>query len=97
MSDLMSIDNIEKALHKADLAMRPYIIYIHPEDAETLAEAFPNIDKDFLIQLTPFMERGNCIIAKREELELSEDDWNQFQKRCIEPIIGKLEEERNGN
>jgi hypothetical protein len=48
---------------------RPYVVFMHPEDAEAVKASYPEIEDKAVIQITPFMEKGKAIIAKREDLE----------------------------
>lgn len=65
----ITIEEIKRALHKADLALRPIIVFVNPSDAKTIKDALPEIEKTIVIQKTEAMESGNVAVMKRETLE----------------------------
>ena len=65
----MTIDKIKQALHKADLALRPWCVFANPTDAKAIREALPRIEEEVVIQETELIESGKAIVMKREELE----------------------------
>lgn len=65
----MSIDEIKQAIHKADLQLRPWIVFTNPSDAKAIKEALPRIEEEVVIQETDAIESGKAIAIKREELE----------------------------
>lgn len=66
----ISIEDIEQAFHKLDLIKRPYVVFMHPADAEAVKASYPEIEDKAVIQPISFMEKGKAIIAKREDLEI---------------------------
>jgi Fe-S oxidoreductase len=69
LGNTISVETIKQVLHKLDLMSRPYVVFMHPEDAEAVKASYPEIEDKAVIQITPFMEKGKAIIAKREDLE----------------------------
>lgn len=67
----MTIDEIKQALHKADLTLRPWIVFASPSDAKVIKEALPRIEEEIIIQETEAIESGKAIAIKREKFE----DW----------------------
>ena len=65
----MSIDEIKQALHKADLALRPWCVFANPTDAKAIREALPRIEEEVVIQETEAIESGKVIAIEREKLE----------------------------
>ena len=65
----MTIDEIKQALYKADLALRPNIVFVNPSDAKTIKDALPEIEKTIVIQETEAMESGKAAVMNRETLE----------------------------
>ena len=63
------IEDIKQAIHKADLALRPYIVFVHPDDEEAIKSAMPEIESKIVVQTIPYLEKGKAICMKREELE----------------------------
>ena len=70
LGNTISVEAIKQVFHKLDLMSRPYVVFMHPEDAETVKASYPEIEDKAVIQLIPFMEKGKAIIAKREDLEI---------------------------
>ena len=66
----MTIDEIKQALYKADLALRPNIVFVNPSDAKTIKDALPEIEKTIVIQETEAIESGKAIAIEREKLEV---------------------------
>lgn len=66
----MTIEEIKRALHKVDLALRPNIVFVNPLDAKAIKEALPEIEKTIVIQETDAIESGKAIAIKREKLEV---------------------------
>ena len=64
-----SIEDIKQAIHKVDLLKRPYVFFLHPDDAETVKAAIPWIEEEVVIQATPFVEKRKGVFIKREDLE----------------------------
>lgn len=65
----MSIDEIKQAMHKADLQLRPWIVFANPSDARSIREALPRIEEEVVIQETDAIESGKAIAIEREKLE----------------------------
>jgi formate-dependent phosphoribosylglycinamide formyltransferase (GAR transformylase) len=66
----MTIDEIKQALHKADLILRPLIVFVNPSDAKVIKEVLPRIEEKIIIQETEAIESGKAIAIEREKLEL---------------------------
>lgn len=66
----MTIDEIKQAIHKADLALRPWIVFASPSDAKAIREALPRIEEKVVIQETDVIESGKAIAIEREKLEV---------------------------
>ena len=65
----MTIDEIKQALHKADLQLRPWIMFVSPSDAKAIKEALPRIE-EVVIQETDAIESGKAIAIERKKLEI---------------------------
>lgn len=65
----ITIGEIKQALHKADLALRPWIVFASPSDAKAIREALPRIEEEVVIQETEAIESGKAIAIEREKLE----------------------------
>ena len=69
-----TIEDIKQALHKVDLINRPYIAFLHPDDAEAVKACLPRIEEEIVIQPTPCVEKGKGVCIKREDLESWESE-----------------------
>lgn len=65
----ITIDDIKQALHKADLSMRSWIIFINPVQAKALRVTLPKIEEEVVIQETEFVEIGKAIVIEREKMK----------------------------
>lgn len=65
----MSIEEIKQAIHKADLELRPWIVFASPSDAKAIREALPRIEEEVVIQETEAIESGKAIAIERKKLE----------------------------
>lgn len=65
----ITIEEVKQALHKADLQMRPWIVFANPKDAKAIKEALPRIEEEVVIQETEAVEIGRAIAIEREKLE----------------------------
>lgn len=65
----MTIEEIKQALHKADLALRPWCVFANPTDAKAIREALPRIEEEVVIQETEAIESGKAIAIERKKLE----------------------------
>lgn len=63
----MTVEEIKRALHKADLALRPNIVFVNPSDAKTIKDAVPEIDKKIVIKDTEFIEQGKAYVIDRRK------------------------------
>lgn len=66
----MTAEEIKRAVQRFDLALRPCILFINPEDAEEMKETLPEIEKKVLVQVTPWMEKGEICLMERKDLEI---------------------------
>ena len=65
----MTIEEIKQAIHKADLQLRPWIVFASPSDAKAIKEALPRIEEEIVIQETEAIENGKAIAIERKKLE----------------------------
>ena len=65
----MSIEEIKQAIHKADLTLRPWVVFASPSDARAIKEALPRIEEEIVIQETEAIENGKAIAIERKKLE----------------------------
>lgn len=72
----MTIEEIKRELHKADLALRPNIVFVNPSDAKTIKDAFPEIDKEIVIEETEFVEQGKAYVIDRRKW----DEWANWSR-----------------
>lgn len=65
----ITIDEIKQVIYKADLALRPWIVFASSSDAKAIREALPRIEEEVVIQETEAIESGKAIAIEREKLE----------------------------
>ena len=66
----MTFEEIKQAIHKAYLALRPWIVFASPSDAKAIREALPRIEEEVVIKETEAIESGKAIAIEREKLEV---------------------------
>jgi hypothetical protein len=64
----MTIDKIRQALNKADLLLRPNILFVNPSDAKIIRDAIPNIDSKIIIEESNYIETGKGYLMNRKSL-----------------------------
>ena len=62
-------EDIKKMIDEYDKICRPLVVFINPEDAELLREAFPHIEDELMFRESFAVERGKCFAAKRKDLD----------------------------
>lgn len=72
----MTIDEIKKALYKADLELRPNIIFVNPLDAKTIKDAVPGIDEKIVLKESDLVEKGKAYVIDRRK-------WDEWAKSLI--------------
>lgn len=60
---------LKEALERADLLMRPYILFIHPELKKELLKQIPNLEKLVVVKESELLERDKAYLVEREEIE----------------------------
>lgn len=68
MSDIR-VEDIKAAIHRMDLLMRPYVVFMHPDNYEDIKAMFPNFEDDYQVEVIDWIEKDRCFLMKREELE----------------------------
>jgi hypothetical protein len=64
----MTIDEIRQVLNKADLMLRPNILFVNPSDAKIIRDAIPNIDRKIIIEESNYIETGKSYLMGRRSL-----------------------------
>ena len=65
----MTESEIKEFIEKLDIINRPWVIFAHPEDAENIKKAFPQIEEKYLLRVNSFVEKGKVIAVQRKEFE----------------------------
>lgn len=68
MSDIR-LEDIKEAIHRMDLLMRPYVVFMSPENYEAVKAMFPNFEDEYQVQTVEWLEKDKCILIPRKELE----------------------------
>ena len=50
--------------------LKPYVLFIHPNDADKVEKCLEGVDTEFVIKRTQLVEEGKSILADRSFLEL---------------------------
>lgn len=72
----MTIDDIKQALHKADLTLRPNILFVNPSDAKVIKDAFPEIEEKVVLKESELIEKGKGYVIDRRK-------WDEWAKSLI--------------
>lgn len=64
----MTIDEIRQVLNKADLMLRPNILFVNPSDAKIIRDVIPNIDMKIILTETDYIEKGKSYLMNRKSL-----------------------------
>ena len=72
----MTIDEIKQALHKADLILRPNIIFVNPSDAKAIKDAVPEIEEKIVLKESDLVEKGKAYVIDRRK-------WDEWAKSII--------------
>lgn len=67
----MTIDEIKQALNKADLILRPNIIFVNPSDTKAIKDAFPEIEEKIVLKESERVEKGKAYVIDRRRW----DEW----------------------
>lgn len=65
----MTIDDIKQELYKADLTLRPDIVFVNPSDAKTIKDAFPEIEEKVVLKESEHIEKGKAYMIDRRKYE----------------------------
>lgn len=74
-----TIEDIKKVIDEYDYIRRPCIAFLHPDDAEDIKSVYPKIEEEIVIQATPFIEKGMCVVGNR-------NDYEPYLNPCVKPI-----------
>ena len=66
---LFTKQELQDALHRADLLIHPCIIYCNPDDKELVKEANTATGDKAIVKETPWIESGKIILADRDKIE----------------------------
>lgn len=64
-----TIDDFKKAIEKADIHCRPYLIMCHPDVKGMLLEIYPNLEQEYMVETCEWIEHDKVLMVKRTELE----------------------------
>ena len=63
----ITLEEIEKVIHKLDLINKPYVLYANPSDAAIVKDLIPDNVK--LVEV-PYVEKGKVHLMDRKALDL---------------------------
>ena len=76
---MITIEEINEVIEKFDKAFRPYVLFMHTEDAKMLLEIHPEIEDKVVINKTNLVEKGKCYLINREYYESFMNGLISFQ------------------
>lgn len=57
-------------IRKADLMLRPKIVFMHPDTAEAVRAEWPEIDNKFVLCTSPDVDKSHCYLMDRADIEI---------------------------
>ncbi|MBP5422491.1 MAG: hypothetical protein J6Y78_08640 [Paludibacteraceae bacterium] len=75
------IEDIKQAIVKADFALRPWMVILHPDVAKSVKEAWPEIEDNAVVIATPYCDKDKAYLVNREETiwEYGKDFQSDFK------------------
>ena len=64
-----SVEELKYQIHKMDLAIRPYALYLNPDDSVNLLSFQPDLSNRVLIVQSELVEKGKAYLIDRKQLE----------------------------
>lgn len=64
-----SVEELKYHIHKMDLAIRPYALYLNPDDSVNLLSFQPDLSNRVLIVQSELVEKGKAYLIDRKQLE----------------------------
>ena len=61
-----SAEQLKEALSKADVILRPLVIYVNPLDEQTLVEALGDMHEQVIIKRCEIIERGSALAIRKK-------------------------------
>ncbi len=68
----MTESDIKQVIEEWDMILRPNAAFIHPDYADEIKSAYPEIEKKFFVVYTESVEKGKVIVIKRNDLKTFE-------------------------
>lgn len=62
-------DKIIQAIRKADLTLRPSVLFVNPLDAKAIKDAIPKIEEKIVLKESEFIEQGKAYLMNRSQLD----------------------------
>ena len=69
MNDKEIAQMIKETIHKADLCMRPNILFVNPKTKDELLKLKPDLESQVVLQEYEGAEMGKAYVMSREKLE----------------------------
>lgn len=57
-------------VQKADLMLRPRVVFMHPNTYEALKGEWPEIDKHYVVRTSPYVDKSQCYLIDRADIEI---------------------------
>lgn len=67
----MTLEELKRYIHDADVLLRPIVLFINPADENTIKEAlkYTNNEDKFLVKISEGVTKGKIIAMDRKEFE----------------------------
>lgn len=69
-----SVEQLKEALLKADVILRPLVIYVNPLDEQILIEALGDLNEQVVIKPCEIIERGTVYAIKRKSISFGGEE-----------------------
>ena len=66
LSDAITVEDLLDTMKRIDGILRPYLVFLNPQDKDYILSKNPDSEKQCVVQPTDYVEKGKCLIMKRD-------------------------------
>lgn len=66
LSDSITVKDLLDIMKRTDGVLQPYLVFLNPQDKDYILSKNPNLEKQCVVQPTHYVEKGKCLIMKRD-------------------------------
>lgn len=66
LSDSITVEDLLDMMKGIDGILRPYLVFLNPKDKDYILSKNPDLEKKCVVQPTDYVEKGKCLIMKRD-------------------------------